>query len=92
VGVASLNGDPLPLVPLLAHRKRWLIVVLLAGFSVMNYIDRQALSVLAPPTWLPRKWRRRCLRPGVAATRLVSAAGCSGFPGPRLRPASAIHA
>jgi ACS family hexuronate transporter-like MFS transporter len=29
------------------HR-RWLIVVLLAAFSVVNYLDRQALSVLAP--------------------------------------------
>jgi MFS transporter, ACS family, hexuronate transporter len=32
----------------LADHKRWLIVVLLAGFSVVNYVDRQALSVLAP--------------------------------------------
>jgi ACS family hexuronate transporter-like MFS transporter len=32
----------------LAHRRRWLIVVLLAAFSVVNYVDRQALSVLAP--------------------------------------------
>jgi len=28
--------------------KRWLIVVMLAGFGVVNYLDRQALSVLAP--------------------------------------------
>lgn len=28
--------------------KRWLIVLLLAAFSVVNYVDRQALSVLAP--------------------------------------------
>jgi ACS family hexuronate transporter-like MFS transporter len=28
--------------------KRWLIVVLLACFSVSNYVNRQALSVLAP--------------------------------------------
>jgi ACS family hexuronate transporter-like MFS transporter len=28
--------------------KRWLIVGLLAAFSVVNYLDRQALSVLAP--------------------------------------------
>ena len=32
----------------LASRRRWLIVVMLAAFSVVNYIDRQALSVLAP--------------------------------------------
>lgn len=32
----------------LSRRKRWLIVVLLAGFSVSNYVNRQALSVLAP--------------------------------------------
>lgn len=32
----------------LTHHKRWLIVVLLAGFSVSNYVNRQALSVLAP--------------------------------------------
>jgi len=32
----------------LATHRRWLIVVLLAGFSVVNYLDRQALSVLAP--------------------------------------------
>ncbi|MFO1449357.1 MAG: MFS transporter [Opitutaceae bacterium] len=32
----------------LTHRRRWLIVVLLACFSVVNYLDRQALSVLAP--------------------------------------------
>ena len=29
-----------------SHR-RWMIVVLLAGFSLVNYIDRQALPVLA---------------------------------------------
>lgn len=28
--------------------KRWLVVVMLAGFGVVNYLDRQALSVLAP--------------------------------------------
>ncbi len=28
--------------------KRWLIVVMLAGFGIVNYLDRQALSVLAP--------------------------------------------
>jgi ACS family hexuronate transporter-like MFS transporter len=28
--------------------KRWLIVIMLAGFGVVNYLDRQALSVLAP--------------------------------------------
>lgn len=33
---------------LLSTHRRWLIVVLLAGFSVVNYVDRQALSVLAP--------------------------------------------
>lgn len=33
---------------LLSERRRWGIVILLAGFSVVNYIDRQALSVLAP--------------------------------------------
>lgn len=32
----------------LADHRRWLIVVLLACFSVVNYLDRQALSVLAP--------------------------------------------
>jgi ACS family hexuronate transporter-like MFS transporter len=32
----------------LANHRRWLIVVLLAAFSVVNYLDRQALSVLAP--------------------------------------------
>lgn len=32
----------------LAVHKRWFIVVLLAGFSVSNYLNRQALSVLAP--------------------------------------------
>ncbi len=29
--------------------KRWLIVTMLAGFGVVNYLDRQALPVLAPP-------------------------------------------
>ncbi|MFN0121586.1 MAG: MFS transporter [Blastocatellia bacterium] len=29
-------------------RKRWLIVALLFGLSVVNYLDRQTLSVLAP--------------------------------------------
>lgn len=33
---------------ILANHRRWLIVVLLAAFSVCNYLDRQALSVLAP--------------------------------------------
>lgn len=32
---------------LIASHRRWLIVVLLAGFSVINYLDRQSLSVLA---------------------------------------------
>lgn len=32
----------------LSTHKRWLVVILLAGFGVMNYLDRQALSVLAP--------------------------------------------
>ena len=32
----------------LTHRRRWLIVVMLACFSIVNYVDRQALSVLAP--------------------------------------------
>ena len=32
----------------LTTHRRWLIVVMLAGFSVVNYVDRQALSVLAP--------------------------------------------
>jgi ACS family hexuronate transporter-like MFS transporter len=32
---------------LIAGHRRWLIVVLLAGFSVVNYLDRQSLSVLA---------------------------------------------
>ena len=35
-------------VQFVAGHKRWLIVVLLAGFSVSNYVNRQALSVLAP--------------------------------------------
>jgi ACS family hexuronate transporter-like MFS transporter len=30
------------------HRKRWLIVALLFSLSALNYLDRQALSVLAP--------------------------------------------
>ncbi len=33
---------------LLSTHKRWLIVVMLAGFGVVNYLDRQALSVLWP--------------------------------------------
>jgi ACS family hexuronate transporter-like MFS transporter len=32
----------------LASHQRWLVVVILAGFSIVNYLDRQALSVLAP--------------------------------------------
>lgn len=32
----------------LGGHKRWLIVVMLAGFGIVNYLDRQALSVLAP--------------------------------------------
>lgn len=32
----------------LASHRRWLVVVLLMGFGVVNYLDRQALSVLAP--------------------------------------------
>jgi ACS family hexuronate transporter-like MFS transporter len=32
----------------LSRRRRWLIVIMLAAFSVVNYLDRQALSVLAP--------------------------------------------
>ena len=32
----------------IAGHQRWLVVVILAGFSVVNYVDRQALSVLAP--------------------------------------------
>ena len=32
----------------LGQHKRWGIVVLLAAFSIVNYLDRQALSVLAP--------------------------------------------
>jgi ACS family hexuronate transporter-like MFS transporter len=32
----------------LSTHRRWLIVVMLAAFSVVNYVDRQALSVLAP--------------------------------------------
>jgi MFS transporter, ACS family, hexuronate transporter len=35
-------------VGFVAGHKRWLIVLLLAGFSVSNYVNRQALSVLAP--------------------------------------------
>jgi signal transduction histidine kinase len=31
----------------LGSHRRWLIVVLLAAFSVVNYLDRQALSVLS---------------------------------------------
>lgn len=31
----------------IASHRRWMIVVLLAGFSLVNYIDRQALPVLA---------------------------------------------
>lgn len=36
------------MVSFLGTHKRWLVVVMLAGFGVMNYLDRQALSVLAP--------------------------------------------
>lgn len=32
----------------LSTHRRWLIVGLLAAFSIVNYLDRQALSVLAP--------------------------------------------
>jgi ACS family hexuronate transporter-like MFS transporter len=32
----------------LATHRRWEIVVMLAGFGVVNYLDRQGLSVLAP--------------------------------------------
>lgn len=35
-------------VQFVGGHKRWLIVVMLAGFGVVNYLDRQALSVLAP--------------------------------------------
>lgn len=30
------------------HRKRWLVVALLFSLSLLNYLDRQTLSVLAP--------------------------------------------
>ena len=33
---------------LIGDHKRWLVVIMLAAFSVINYVDRQALSVLAP--------------------------------------------
>ena len=32
----------------LTTHRRWLIVVMLAGFSVVNYVDRQVLSILKP--------------------------------------------
>jgi ACS family hexuronate transporter-like MFS transporter len=32
----------------IGSHKRWLVVLVLAAFSVINYVDRQALSVLAP--------------------------------------------
>jgi ACS family hexuronate transporter-like MFS transporter len=39
---------PVPRAETLKTHKRWLIVVMLAGFGIVNYLDRQALSVLAP--------------------------------------------
>lgn len=44
----ALPDSRIPAMSFLASRYRWKIVAMLAAFSVVNYLDRQALSVLAP--------------------------------------------